>query len=215
MGFQQVPFSQFGFDPALQAYRPQRIRDFVAQLDFVYWVVDSKEEYVPELADVRDEVIDKWKQQEAFLMAKAEADNIRKELAGDKPLGESLKDRPEFTVNQPPPFSWMSTGFTPFGGSNAPALSNVAGVEGINDDFMKSVFSLSPNEVGVAVNQPQTAVYIVRVTSQSPSEEVLREQFLASGVTNEIQHMALVQTNDLWLGWYADLERELQVEWKN
>ena len=78
---------------------------------------------------------------------------------------------------------------------------------------MQAVFSLSSGEIGVAVNQPKTFVYVVRIASESPSEEVLREQFLQSGRSAEIRQIAVTEEQKLVRNWYEDLESQLNVEW--
>jgi len=205
---QRIPFAQLAYQEGLQPYRPQRIRGEQVDLEFLYWKTAQESSYVPELNDIREEVVDAWKRQQALALAKAEAERLAKQAAADKPLGESLGAG--HTVLQPPEFSWMTTGFTPFGGG-APALSAVDGVQSAGEDFMKSVFALQPGQAGVAVNQPQDTVYVVRMVEQSPDDEVLKQQFLASGVTNEVAQMAFVELGQLWQSWYDDLEREMKV----
>jgi hypothetical protein len=212
--FQQLTFAQIAYFEGLQANRAERIRGAEADTEFLYWKVAEEEAFVPELKDIRDEVIDAWKRQEAFLLAQAEADRLAKAASGDKPLDELIADREELKVITPLPFSWMSPGFTPFGGGGAPSLSQVIGVDAAGTEFMKAVFALEPGEVGVAVNQPHSHVYLVRVVSQMPEEAVLRNQFLSSGVTPEVSQMAMMELERLWQDWYEDLEREMNVAWQ-
>ena len=42
-----------------------------------------------------------------------------------------------------------------------------------------AVFDLRVGDVGVAVNQPQTIAYVVRITTSEPPLQVLRDMFLA------------------------------------
>lgn len=211
---QRVSFAQKAFLDSSQPYRAERIKSAELDVEFLYWNVAEKQAYVPELKDIRDEVIDAWKRREAFVIAKAEAEKLAKEAAPDKALGESLSAHDGLNIIQPAPFSWMSTGSTPFGGAGAPTLSQVDGVEAAGNEFMRSVFSLKKGEVGVAVDQPQAMVYVVRIAAEIPSDEILKEQFLASGVTPEVSQIAFVEIEDVWQDWYKDLEREMEVTWK-
>jgi hypothetical protein len=211
---QRVSFAQKAFLDSSQPYRAERIKSAELDVEFLYWNVAEKQAYVPELKDIRDEVIDAWKRREAFVIAKAEAEKLAKEAAPDKALGESLSAHDGLNIIQPAPFSWMSTGSTPFGGAGAPTLSQVDGVEAAGNEFMRSVFSLKKGEVGVAVDQPQAMVYVVRIAAEIPSDETLKEQFLASGVTPEVSQIAFVEIEDVWQDWYKDLEKEMKVEWK-
>ena len=210
----RITFAQMAYAESVQLYRTQRIKSAELDVEFLFWKVAEEEAYVPELKDIRDEVIETWKRQEAFVIAKAEAERLAKEAASDKPLGEALSAHDGLEIIQPAPFSWMSTGTTPFGGAGSPTLGQVEGVEAAGNDFMKSVFSLKQGEVGVAVDQPQTHVYVVRIAAETPSEDMLKEQFLSSGVTPEMSQIAFVEIEDVWQDWYKDLEKEMRVEWK-
>ena len=78
-------------------------------------IAAEEEGYVPELEDIRDEIVDAWRKQVAFLLAKAEAERLAEE-AGDKVLAEVFADREGLEVFEPLEFSWMTIGSTPFGG---------------------------------------------------------------------------------------------------
>jgi hypothetical protein len=211
---QRVSFAQMAFQESVQLYRAQGIKGAELDIEFLYWKTAEEEAYVPELEDIRDEVIDAWKRREAFVTAKTEAEKMARQAAGDKPLAESLSEHDGLEIIRPQPFSWMSTGSTPFGGAGAPTLSQVDGVEAAGNDFMSSVFSLKQGEVGVAVDESHAMVYVVRIIAETPSEEILREQFLASGVTPEMSRIAYVEIEDVWQDWYKDLEQEMSLKWK-
>ncbi|MDA1052484.1 MAG: hypothetical protein O3C40_18665 [Planctomycetota bacterium] len=211
---ERVSFAQKAFLDTVQLYRAERIKSAEFGIEFLYWKVAEEEAFLPKLEDIRNEVVDAWKHREAFVFAKAEAEKLAKQAGAGKPLGESLSEHDGLEVIQPAPFSWMSTGSTPFGGAGAPTLSQVDGVEAAGNDFMKAVFSLKPGEVGVAVDQPQAMVYVVRIAAETPSEEILKEQFLASGVTPEMSQIAYSEIEDVWQDWYKDLEQEMNVKWK-
>src|SRR5262249_31369599 len=59
------------------------------------------------------------------------------------------------------------------------ALTKVSGVEQAGNDFMKAVFALKPEQAGVAANQPETVYYVVRIESEEPGLDKLREEFMA------------------------------------
>jgi len=73
------------------------------------------------------------------------------------------------------PFS-MTRGAAGSLDSQAPVrLSEVEGVQDAGSDFMREAFNLSVGETGLAMNQPQTICYVIRVVSLEPSREVLRK----------------------------------------
>jgi hypothetical protein len=211
---QRVSFAQKAFAENVQSYKAEQIKSAELDVEFLYWKVGEEESFVPELTDIRDEVIEAWKHQKAFELAKTEGDKLAQQAASDEPLGDSLSEHEGLEIIEPSPFSWMSTGSTPFGGAGAPTLSQVEGVEAAGNEFMKSVFSLGQGEVGVAVDEPKNNVYVVRIVAQVPPEEMLKAGFLSAGVTPEISRIAFGEIEGVWRAWYQDLEREMQVKWE-
>jgi hypothetical protein len=124
------------------------------------------------------------------LVAKARA-------AGGKSLEDTLG--PEgYKVTETDAFSWLTTGIAgDFNGNVMPRLSEVDGVIDPGPDFMREVFALRVGDVGVAMNNPETIAYVVRITSLEPSEAVLRSTFMADkgGTNSESQQMQLRQTS--------------------
>lgn len=87
---------------------------------------------------------------------------------------------PEDKITSPPPFSMLTEPSVPRGSSLAPPrLSEVEGVPMAGRDFMRTVFNLDVNQVGVAMNEPQTVAYVVQVLKYSPPHDVLWGIFLA------------------------------------
>ena len=213
--FQRIPFAQIAYSESLQAYRPQRIRGAELDVEFLYWKIDEEPAYVPERGpEVDQEIVEAWRMQKAFAIAESKAAELVKQANSGKPLAELAKEDEKLTLLDPPEFSWMTTGFTPFGGGGAPSLSQIEGVEAAGPEFMQDVFSLHVGDSGVAVNHPHTDVFVVQLISESPGEESLKEEFLATGLTPEVSQMAFAQLEQLWQDWYSDLEREMQVEWR-
>ena len=163
------------------------------------WVTDEKQELRPQtLKEVREVVLQRWKEVEArsLAMQKAEelADVARR---SGRSLTETFAGHRDVPVADTEPFTWMTSGDWDFDTTTGrvrqkpPSLGSVPerGVEPRNAefgnrviaapgwDFMETVYSLQVGETGVVFNQPQTVAYIVRVTSSSPSADVLWEQF--------------------------------------
>jgi hypothetical protein len=78
---------------------------------------------------------------------------------------------------------------------------------------MRAVFSLAPGEAGVAPNNAHTRVYLVRVVAQSPSDDLLRDQFLNSGFDG-IGAIANREVFDIFLEWYDELETRMHLKWE-
>ncbi len=62
-------------------------------------------------------------------------------------------------------------------GLNVAFTQNVEGLDQLGPEFMKAVFGMDIGDVGIAVNHPQTIVYVVRVISVTPSEKTLEDRF--------------------------------------
>ena len=58
-----------------------------------------------------------------------------------------------------------------------PKLSEVEGVDMPGEAFMRTVFGLKKGEIGVAMNQPQTVAYVVKVIEFAPPPRLLMDLF--------------------------------------
>jgi hypothetical protein len=210
--FRRESFAEIAFTDRQPLYKADQIRSFEVDVEFLYWKVKEEESYVPELADIREEVAKAWKHGEAYRIAKAEAEKMAKELPGDKPLKESLPEAQATRVLEPAEFTWLTRGAMPMG-TGAPMLNSVEGVEFPNHEFMRAVFALKPGEIGIAANAPQTVVYIVRIAAESPDEETRRKQFIDGGLTGEISFLARVELQTFLSQWYRDLDKEMELHW--
>ncbi len=209
-----LSFAQLAFGSNFSEYLTGRIDAPQIQKEFVYWGVEQKEAYTPSLEEAKPQVIRAWKMKRAFELAKEEAAKLVAQARdAKKPFTELFKDRAVTTTDE---FSWMSGGFSMFGGGGAPYLSDVTGVEQPGNEFMRAVYSTPVGGDTVAVNQPHTMVYAAHVVSSSPSEEVLREQFMqsmASGISLPIRYLARNERQEMLMKWYQELEADLNVQW--
>jgi len=210
--FRRESFAEIAYTDRLPLYQTDQIRSFEVDVEFLYWKTKETEPFVPPLEDIRDEVVDAWKSQEAFQLAKAEAEKLAKATKGDKPLKESLDPDMAKRLLEPPAFTWLTHGAMPMG-SGAPMLNVVEGVEHAGQEFMQAVFRLKTGEVGVAVNTPHTVAYVVRLASESPPEEQRRTQFVEGGLTGDMGFLARVELQGFLSQWHRDLEKEMQVKW--
>jgi len=162
----------------------------------LYWITEQKSEMKPKnVGEVKEIALKRWKEVEARTLAQKRAEELANEAKiSGKPLAEVFAGRSEVPVVETEPFTWKTyRGVNPFVAVMQrvpPVLGEVrekgvtVGDAEINkvivapgSDFMEAVYALSVGETGVVFNQPQSVVYIVRVTSSSPSENVLWEQF--------------------------------------
>jgi hypothetical protein len=78
---------------------------------------------------------------------------------------------------------------------------------------MESVFALSPGQTGIAPNQPHDTVYVVRVVAQEPTDDILKEQFLESGLNFQTMNVAQNEMMRTSIEWYEQLEKEMDLVW--
>jgi hypothetical protein len=221
-----------GFTGDLNPFSPRRLVDgFVSDDSFptapeavyIYWRAEEVAEKVPELKDIRDDVVEAWKKQKAFPLAVKEAEEKAKKAneQADKSLAEVFPDLAGQVIvtNE---FSWMTRGSMPSGAGARPMLSAVNGMQqeqpvnvpGAGRDFMSSVFSLPVGATGAAANQPKTTVYVARVANESLSQEQRRELFFASGMTPDVEALMQNDQVDVIGKWYNDLDKEYKVSWQ-
>jgi len=206
-------FTDIAFAENTRRYSPSTISGSESGVQFLYWKIDGEEPYVPTFAEARPDVEAAWKRIEARKIAENEAKKIADALnKANQTLPEKFGDSDQ-PVIEPPDFSWLTTGFNP-GGAGTPTLSDVEGVENAGQDFMKEVFSLKVGEVGTTNDMPKSKVYLVRLVSDSPPEDLLKQLFLTSGDSPEVQYVAYVENLSLLRAWIENLETEMDVKWQ-
>lgn len=214
MLFDMRQFATYGFgdiafgrnDPL---YLPQQVNSIETDVSYLFWRTAEEEAADITFDKVKPQLEAAWKKKKAFEMAQDEA----KKLAAKATAAKSLKDVVDPTkVITPPPFSWLSGGSLAFG-FGEPEISPVMGIDLAGREFMEGVFKLSPGQTGTAPNLPHTVVYVVRAVSQEPSEEILRQQFLETGVTFPLLMVASRERGEVLRDWYESLDKEMKVVW--
>lgn len=175
----QLSFLESAFE--LPNHRPEVSQDANGDR-YLFWRLEQVEERTPSLADagVRERVLLQWKMIEARSLAGEAAKRMADEArAAGKPLAEAFAERPGIAVTPSEPFSWLDYGTIPaWMAQGPPSLGDVQGVETPGNDFMRAVFDLKKGEIGTAVNQPQTVVYVFQVTDSNPLPGVLWDTFV-------------------------------------
>lgn len=159
-------------------FDPRRADSMLRDKRYAYWKIADVAPRVPELKEVREKVIAAWKLAQARPLAEKRAQELAelvKKGSGsitEALSGQTVTGKPEsnaVSVRETPRFSWLSLPrnlafqFNPMF-MPPPQLSVVDGVVQPGFDFMKTVFDeLSPGETGVAVNQPKSIYYVVKI----------------------------------------------------
>ncbi|MCA9164832.1 MAG: hypothetical protein KDA62_17695, partial [Planctomycetales bacterium] len=213
--FQQFSFAELTYGPNVALFEPQRIRGNVDE-DYLYWATEQVEEHVPDFKEAREQVERAWKLEKARELAQEKARELaQKAEKANQPLAEVFPDKAE-QILSPEAFSWITSGSVPMMGG-MPHLSSVEGVEYPSSEFMGDVFKLDPGQVGVAANQPKTTWYVVRLVEESPAIDQLRNGFMEANYADTGRDpslfIAFQEKNQLFGGWYENLEEQMDVNW--
>ncbi len=178
-------------------------------LQYIFWKSAERPAYLPELAEVRDEVIEAWKRTRARDLADQAAQELAKKVStSDEGWQAALSTAEQALVIDTEPFSWM----TRF--SNQAMVSNVPKLDAVGGEFMKQVFATSVEQVGVAPNESKQVYYVFRVVEKSPAIEELQERFNADPLKSGPLSIGRVESQQMMMSWYQNLEQELGVEWQ-
>jgi len=211
--FQQLTFGDLAYrrGDVLYSPSPQPVNSTDPDVSYVYWRTAEEDPKEPTFDEVKKQVVDAWKLEKAFELAKAHAQSLADKAKEAKSLKDVVADPTKVTTTIP--FSWLTTGSLAFG-SGAPSLSQVPGIDLAGTEFMEGVFRLKPGEAGVAPNQSHRTVYVVRVVNQEPDESTLKEQFLESGRNIEVMTVVRAETNRTQGAMLDALDKDMRLVWE-
>ena len=204
-------FAQTSFQPTRAEFKPLQTVDDQAQISFVSWKTESRDEFIPTLKEIRDEVIATIRLAEARKLARAAADAKAKEFAAtDKPIKELIgEDRANLYFQAVGPFSWM----TSLGFGMQSFVSAVPELDRVGDDFMRQMFSSERNAWGVAPNMPESVFYVVRPVEFSPSTDELHQRFAQVGQRMQTTSLAVEEALKIRDAHYKMLDEQVNFEW--
>lgn len=223
---QNTPFLQYAFE-TLPKYRPEVSQDVEGNY-FLFWKTDQVAERIPEFKEpgVRERVLRAWKMVQARKLAEDRAKQLAEEARkAGKPLKDVFAGQPKITVQESEPFSWMTYGaFPAWWAQTPPQISKITAagkkdekpgketeiVDMPGNDFMRQVFGLEKGQVSVALNQPKTVTYVVRIADVTPAiwQAFLAEDFSRYVRVAEQDQRAIAQA------WRDGLKKAVNFEWK-
>ena len=208
--FTPLTFADIAFGRSDPLYSPQEANSMEPDISYIYWRTAEEEPADVTFDQVRDQAVEAWKMQKAFELSQDEAQKLAEKARSAASLKEVVDPTKVVTTL---PFSWLSTGSLAFG-FGEPSLSTIPGIDLAGHEFMEGVFSLHPGETGIAPDQPHKKVYVVRVLTQEPTDDVLKEQFLESGLNFQVMNVAQREMFRTSLAWYEELEKEMRLVWE-
>ncbi len=212
-----IQFESTAFQKGPQTlYRPYQTQDDDG-FHYVFWKTAEAEEEVPELnGKIRKAVVHAWKlgagveddAKHARGLALKRAEELADQLRSGATFDQLAKEQPGSKVTTTGMFSWLTFG----------QLNQVDGIDQAGVDFMRAVFQLRAGEVTVAMNHPETTVYVVRVTEENKSPQTLQQNYLDEMSSPLVQYqITAAQRMDQMLAhqrWLEDVERKLNVKWE-
>ncbi|MEN6497012.1 MAG: hypothetical protein ABFD16_22190 [Thermoguttaceae bacterium] len=220
----QSQFLDYAFE-TLPQFRPETSQDIEGN-HFLFWKTAQEAERIPEFDEkgMREQVLRAWKLVQARDLADKEAKNLAEEAGkASKPFKDLFAEK-KITVRESEPFSWMTFGAFPAWFTQAmPEMGKIVAteigekgdqqVELVNmpgDDFMRKVFDLEKGKIGVAMNQPKTVVYVVRMVDLTPA---VMQVFQAEDYSRYAR-VADQEMGAIGQAWMSSLRAEVGFEWQ-
>jgi hypothetical protein len=181
---------------------------------YISWKTEDQPEFTPSFQSSRDDVLRAWRIVEARPLAQKAAEELAAEVtSGGKTLEAVAAARGGLEVAKVGPFTWLNRGTAPFGA--APVLSQPEGLAMPGEETMRAVFALEPGQAIAVFNEPKTICYCVRLTALEPSEDQLKELFLASSTDpRRLAAVAEDDTREVYDRWLKAIEARHAVAWK-
>jgi hypothetical protein len=197
-------------------YQPVSTRDSNANR-YVAMKTSDTPGRVPELADVREEVLRAWKSEKAAELAEKFAkEQATKAKESGKPLAEFFTGGLVGEVVRTDPFALYTGGDVAYATRQLEPfrLSEPDGVVAAGPDFMDKVFQLKPGEVAAVMNHDRSIAYVVRLVEHQMSPEELHNAYLAeAGIWPGMQIMAADRFQRLQRNLAAELVGE-SLKWE-
>ncbi|HVT27005.1 MAG TPA: hypothetical protein VHE81_03195, partial [Lacipirellulaceae bacterium] len=166
----------------LALFQPIRTVDVVSKNLYVVENMSDTPARIPELSEVRGEVIRAWKEEKAGQLAEKHAEELAKKAqASNQPLTKFFADNKSIKVVTTDPFSELTGGeASPITGQIQPLrYSQPDGIVAAGPDFLKRLFELKEGEVAAIPNNDHSITYIVRVVSHQMGRTELRTAYLS------------------------------------
>jgi hypothetical protein len=176
----QSPFVNVAFSDA-PLYTTQRSIDNEGNR-YLFWKTEQTKEKTPSFEEARPKVLAAWKLIEARKLALKKAESLAAEA---RTAGTSLKEvfaAQAAKVVEVADFTWLTEGdvLAQQFERAPPKISELPGIDAPGDRFMAAVYALVPGEVAATINAPESVAYVVRMTGQRNSDDLLRTRFLAA-----------------------------------
>lgn len=184
---------------------------------FLAWKIADQAPRIPPLAEIRNEVVQAWKLRKAVPLAKQAAEAIAEQArkAGGKISAGMAANRAVFTTD---PVSRLETQVLPMPGQFSPPRprpSEISLIPNAGEALRDALFSLEPGQVAVALDEPQTAYYVLTLHQKFPVDYT--SLYATNGPFRVLQIEVYEEARDRRReSWLADLRSAagLPADWK-
>jgi hypothetical protein len=173
---QRISVTQAAFT-TLKLFEPFQAKEMAGDRYLVLKTEDMPR-HVPELKEVREQVVKAWKEQQAAKLAEQEAKKLAAEAEkASQPFDQFFTEK-GYKPIKTELFSAMSypLGRESFG--TPPQLSSVPELTSIGPEFMDAAFALDGNKTVGLLNFDHSKAYVIRLNRRQYTEEELKKLFL-------------------------------------
>jgi hypothetical protein len=198
----------FGDFDRINKFAAERLGSRFGGNDYVYWVKDKQESAIATFEECQEEIEKFWKHGKMVELATAKAREMADEANSKQ---QPLKELYGENVTQTGEFSWFSS-FSQTG------FGQPIGVKNPGQDFMKAVFALKTNEAGVAINDDQSVVYVVRMISDRKGLEKIgtdyvEKQYLPrKTIPRDVMTLSQQYAQEYHEEWIRELHEEMGLK---
>ena len=192
---------------------------------YVYRVVDSKSQTLPEFDEIKDEVALAWKLREAKNLAYQAANEFKEKVEGGADFDATAKEM-RGNVVETEKFSWFSSSFGSYYAS--PSEIREVGVEveqAARDnkeivapgwDFYETAYALDKDALGVVANQPKDRVFVMKVIEKDEIDPAAYEKIDGEmGLENVLMQINNAKIEKFHNDWIKKLREKANFEWVN
>ncbi len=202
-------------------------------LNYLGWVTNKESQRTPEFNEpgMHELVLNRWREVQAREKARQKAKELAEEAnrSQDKSLREVFEGK-NIPVVETDRFSWFTQSLARTGYARselrfgevreqgvAPGDADFANtlIKAPGQEFMETAYSLSVGESGVAINQPQTTVYVIRLKETAPSEELLWRFFVNAPLNDYAGAGMMEDRQELVRAWLEQIESRVGFKWIN
>ncbi|MBA2113868.1 hypothetical protein [Bremerella alba] len=183
-----------------------------AEVQYVYWKTEMTKGYAPKLEDVKDQVIEAWKQQEASKLAKEAADKLAEQIKSTEDLNKAATEQKAEVI-----VAENITYFNQLSGGQGLSLGTIPGVDDASQMTMEALFSTPLESSTVAPNAGEDKYYVAFINSEAETNEQLRGNMLASiqgTLPASVSQYASQEENMVTRAILLDFFDPKRVDWK-